>query len=344
MKRSTHGSFLSLALALLPFFGASAEKPPAPRHSAPSGQSSARRVPLFELHSSLLVNLHQTLFHEALLKQGRPDRRLQSTAPLSDANLTSDEKQAWNGAVAFYAQRFAGKQELRDDELVKINNLLSQAPDAASVPELSGLPQDVAAVLRTADPTYSKRWWPAHDKTNRDWIASMNPLIASMAPRIADAMQKDLQQGWPATPLRVDVSFFVPEIGHAYTTDDPPHTTFSSSAPALQGLNGFETLFHEASHAFADNMTNALFSDCAALKKDCGNLGHAVLFYTAGFETRRALPPAQQADFVPYAYKNGLYDRGEFPKYRRILEKSWQPYLDGKTDFQTALREMVAGL
>ena len=170
-------------------------------------------------------------------------------------------------------------------------------------------------------------------------------LVKSLGPKIAAAMEKDLQQRWPTAPLRVDVCYYVPQIGHAYTTDGPPpHTTFSSSGTQLQGLSGFETLFHEASHSFASTMTDALFAECGAEKKQCGDLWHVVLFYTAGVETRRALPSADQANFTPYAYRYGLYDRGDYPRYRRVLETDWQAYLDGKIDFANAIRLMVAHL
>src|SRR5262249_50083819 len=53
-------------------------------------------------------------------------------------------------------------------------------------------------------------------------------------------------------------------------------------------------------------MTDALFAECGTENKRCGDLWHAVLFYTAGVETRRALPPAAQASFIPYAYRYGL--------------------------------------
>jgi hypothetical protein len=170
------------------------------------------------------------------------------------------------------------------------------------------------------------------------------PRVKALGPGIASAMAKDLHQRWPAAPIRVDVCYYVPEIGHAYTTVGPPHTTFWSSAPALQDLNGFETLFHEASHSFSSAMSDCLFAECGEEKKHCGELWHAVLFYTAGVETRRALPPAEQASFVPYAYRYGLYQRGDYPKYRRVLEADWQAYLDGKTGFETAVRAMVKEL
>jgi hypothetical protein len=56
------------------------------------------------------------------------------------------------------------------------------------------------------------------------------------------------------------------------------------------------------------------------------------------------LPAVEEASFTPYAYRNGVYTRGDWPKYQRVLEKDWQVYLDGKTNFQTAIHSMVADL
>jgi hypothetical protein len=307
-------------------------------------QQSARTVPLFDFHSNFWVNLHQVLFHEALLSAGKPDRRLQSNIPLTASQTTEQERADWNAAVAFYAKTFGTRQELFDDEMVRINaELAKQADDGAKL-NAPSLSSELATVLRSAAPIYRKYWWAAHDKSNEDWIASQRARVRDLGPKIAAAMSKDLQQQWPAAPIRVDVCYYVPAIGHAYTTGDPPQTTFSSSAQALQDLNGFETLFHEASHSFADTMTNALFAECGAEKKNCGELWHAILFYTAGVEVRRALPSADQANFTPYAYKYGLYNRGDYPKYRRVLETDWQSYLDGKAGFQAAIHSMVADL
>lgn len=193
-------------------------------------------------------------------------------------------------------------------------------------------------------------------KAQRQFIASTggrrttqqiaNGLLRSpqLGGQIAAAMQTDLHQAWPATAVRVDVCYYVPEIGHAYTTTDPPDTTLSSNAPALQGIGGFEILFHEASHTFADKMMDALSAECGAQKNNCGDLWHAVLFYTAGTEVHRALSTSEQAGFVPYAYKYGLYTRGNWPAYRAVIENDWQGYLDGKIDFPTAIHSMVSDL
>ena len=337
MRRWANSASLALAVALILPTGAAKQK------------TSTRTAPLFEFHSNFWVNLHQTLFHEALLSEsllsaGKPDRRLQSDTPLAASGMSDAEKKAWDAAVTFYANTFAERRELFDDDMVRVNKQLTSLPDNSTNSTAAGLPPALAAVLQSAAPVYAKYWWPAHDKSNKDWIASQTANVKALGPTVAAAMEKDLHQAWPAAPLRVDVCYYVPEIGHAYTTDDPPHTTFSSSGVQLEGLSGFETLFHEASHSFADTMSNTLFSECGAEKKNCGDLWHAILFYTAGVEVRRALPPADQANFTAYAYKYGLYGRGDYPKYRRVLESDWQKYLDGQMDFTAAIRAMAADL
>ncbi|HKF51399.1 MAG TPA: hypothetical protein VKB26_03740, partial [Candidatus Acidoferrales bacterium] len=237
-----------VALAIGPADGATARKS---RHL----QESSRTAPLFDFHSNFWVNLHQVLFHEALLRAGKPDRRLQSNTPLTDPQMTEQEKADWNAAVAFYTKTFGTRRELFDEEMVRINTELAKQADDGTELSAVGLPSELITVLRNAAPIYRKHWWAAHNKSNEDWIASQNARVKTLGPQIAAAVEKDLHQQWPAAPLRVDVCFYVPEIGHAYTTDGPPpHTTFSSSGTQLQGLSGFETLFHEASHSFADTM------------------------------------------------------------------------------------------
>ena len=66
-----------------------------------------------------------------------------------------------------------------------------------------------------------------------------------------------------------------------------------------------------------------------------GWLSHALIFYTAGEATRRAIP-----EHVPYAKKNGVWARGREP-LRQAVEAAWQPWLDGKTSRDAAIRDLV---
>lgn len=313
-----------------------------PGCAAQENASLVRSAPLFDFHSSFWVNLHQVLFHEAVLRAGKPDRRLQSATPLSAAGMSREERASWDAAVEFYLSHFETRQEVFDDPLIHINDALAKQPDDGSSLRPAGLPADLVAVLESAAPVYRRYWWAAHNQCNENWIASQRERVQDLGPKLAAAMTRDLRQPWPSTPIRVDLGYYVPEIGHAYTSD--PHSTFSSRDSSHQGLSGFELLFHEASHTFSDTLSGALSAQCRAQKKNCGDLWHSVLFYTSGVEVRRLLPATEQASFTPYAYQYGVYTRGNWPEYRRVLETDWQAYLDRKMDFARAVRSMVADL
>lgn len=296
--------------------------------------------PLFDFHSNFWVNLHQTLLEEALLRAGKPDRRLQSTTPLVTSQMSSLEQSNWNAAVTFYATHFQTR-ELFDDELIAINDALAEQPDDGRRLSSTDLSPPLVVVLSGAAPIFRKYWWPAQRHSNMKWIASQRERVHNLGPRLAAAMTRDLRQSWPATAIHVDVCYYVLAFGHAYTMAVPPHITYASADPSQQGLTGFELLFHEASHTFANVEKDALASACRAQGKDCGQLWHALLFYTSGVELGRLLPAGEQASFTPYAHKEGVYTRGEWPRYLRVLATDWQAYHDGKMSFDAAIQNMA---
>jgi len=62
--------------------------------------------------------------------------------------------------------------------------------------------------------------------------------------------------------------------------------------------------------------------------------------YTTGEIVRCELGKQVDPAYKPYAYR-GLYARAGWDKMRTALERDWQPYLDGKTGFDLALRDLV---
>lgn len=304
---------------------------------------SSRTVPLFDFHSNFWVNLHQILLHEALLRAGKSDRRLQSSTPLSALHMSKGDEDKWNAAVSFYATHFQTRREVFSDELIQINDTLAKQADDGAKLNPTGLQSDLVVVLRSAAPIYRKYWWPAHSQSDLNWTASQRERVRDLGPKLAAVMTRDLHQPWPSVPIRVDVCYYVSEIGHAYTTVLPPHTTYSSSDPTHQGLTGFELLFHEASHTFADVMRNALSAGCRAQHKNCGDLWRATLFYTSGVDLRRLLPATEQASFTPYAYKYDVYRDG-WVEFRHVLETDWKAYLDGKMPFESAIQATATDL
>lgn len=69
-------------------------------------------------------------------------------------------------------------------------------------------------------------------------------------------------------------------------------------------------VFHEASHLLAERVERAIAAAAEAQHQPVPeDLWHALLFYTAGAQVRRALP-----SYRPYADKNGL---------RRATRSAW---------------------
>ncbi len=316
--------------------------------------------PIFEFHSGFWLNLHHFLYEQA-----RQAEHLQASqgggaakSPVTDVNRESDASPAWQAAIAYYRKNMAHRDLLFDQSMVLIGNRLA---DIETCPDLSGrtitsctsgLQPNLIAALEGAAPIYRTRWWPEHDRANRDWIDGDAPLVRHIGLPLAQELSAVYEKPWQREPIRVDVVTYAGPFG-AYTSLDPTHITVASGDPRNEGLAGFEILFHEASHALAVPVQDAIAEDCRLrdipIPRD---LWHALLFYTTGEMVRRAaaegklqLPGAETkaASYTPYAYRNNLYSRG-WEDYLRLLEAYWQPYLDGHTDFEHAIRAVVAGL
>jgi hypothetical protein len=288
-----------------------------------------RTTPYFKFHSSFWVNLHQRLFFEA------------SNAPPSAE--VSSKNSPWDLALKFYKDHYSGNSLLFDSQLIQINDWLATQPDDGSTLNISGLPADVGKVLQSAAESYRLQWASVNSNDER-WIKEMEPKATMLAPEVVPQLEAELGMPWPQELIRIDVSEYVREIGEAYTTDHPPHTTISSRSQENQDTAGLEIIFHEASHTMSRKIEKSLSSECAIKKKNCGDLWHAVLFYTVGNAVKRSLPADQKSDYVPYAYSFGLYNHGMWKAYRIALEKDWQPYLDGKVEFEDAIRALVRNL
>jgi hypothetical protein len=72
--------------------------------------------------------------------------------------------------------------------------------------------------------------------------------------------------------------------------------------------------------------------------KPPSSLWHALLFYTAGETTRRALAERGVSDYRPVIL--AMYARG-FGGFKAALEKHWQAYLDDKESRADAIRQIV---
>jgi hypothetical protein len=171
-----------------------------------------------------------------------------------------------------------------------------------------------------------------------------------LSERLADIYQTR----WPHKKIRVDVVAYANWAG-AYTTVDPLRVTISSLDQRNQGAQALEVLFHEGSHGIAEAVQTAIIRECRQRDKPIPrDLWHALVFYTTGEVIRTVLAgySATQGDkggsvpgngYTAYAVREGLYQRG-WKNYLDLLQRFWQPYLDGKASFDDAIARMVSAL
>ena len=332
-----------------------------PAARAPRAQSETNSpLPVFELHSGFWINLHHFLYEQARQQRDAKNEKSGAAPTPAAGELSAAERGAWDAALRYYTANFADSDLVFNSDLVAVKDRLSDLENCA---ELSGktvkecdaeFPPALAQALEHAAPVYRAHWWPQHDRENRRWIAQVAPLVRQNSVGLAQRLAEIYQAKWPREKIRVDVCAYANWAG-AYTTLDPLRVTISSEDPRNQDLAALEILFHEASHGLAGPVELAILRECRQLGKPSPrDLWHALIFYTTGEVIKSMMQPAASdakgsagappnEAYVPYAVREGLYKRG-WDGYQRVLERFWQPYLDGKSDFDDAIARMVSSL
>jgi hypothetical protein len=313
------------------------------------GENQYANLPVFELHSGFWINLHHMLYGQARASR---DGRGMPSAATGTTRRTPNEELAWDTAVAYYAANYVDKDLLFSTEMILLKNQLG---DFEQCDELSGakvktcdagLPPKLTHVLNAAAAVYRAHEWPEHDRANRKWIAGVSPLVRDKGVELSQHLAEIYQTRWPKQRIRVDVSAYANYAG-AYTTLDPLRVVISSTDPRNQGSSALEVLFHEASNGIAEPVQLAINRECRQRDKAIPrDLWHALVFYTTG----EVIKPVMQGlagngkeAYMPYAVRERLYQRG-WDEYLKLLERFWQPYLDGSVTFDDAIAHMVSAL
>jgi hypothetical protein len=220
--------------------------------------------------------------------------------------------------------------------MVAIKTALRGAEGKSS---LDGISIDAAlkATLERIMPIYQKRWWPEHDRANREWIAAMQPLVDRHGAALSQALARVYGVSWPRDPIPVDLTVTAGASG-AYGTSDPsPHITMSPST--FRGYVALEMLFHESTHGIVPLYT--WVSQAATAQKVIvpPQLSHAVLFYTAGELTMRELK-ARGIAYTAWADANFYTNMCGAGCGDKLVEH-WSPRVDGKRSIPDALSALV---
>lgn len=291
--------------------------------AGPAAQSKPS-TPLFTFHSNAWLNLHH--FARANARGG-----------WEPAGLSVEENQRWAEGVAFY-KPYVPRDLLGDEGMVAIKGALRAAEGKASLDGIA-IDADLKATLERMMPIYQKHWWPAHDQSNRAWIAAVEPLLERHGAALSQAMVRTYDTTWPAAPIPVDLSVTAGPVG-AYTTGPPTHVTISSRDTGYQGLPALEMLFHEGSHSAISNLyervTQAAEEQGVPVPRQ---LWHGVLFFTAGELTTRELK-AHGIAYTEYA-NAGLYSNLCGADCRERIARHWMPRVDGKRSVTESLSALV---
>ena len=327
-------------------------------------------LPVFEFHSGFWMNLHHFLYHEARARQQIKDARdsagkssapVLRQAPGSSVSLSPAEQKLWDEAIAFYLANYAMKDLQVNIDLILLKDQLGDFEDCDELTGKkkltcdAGLPGKEGAVLESVAAIYRAHWWPAHNRANRRWVIGVAPLVREQGVGLSERLAEIYQSKWPKEKIRVEVSVFANFAG-AYTTLDPLHVTISSTDPRNQGSDALEVLFHESSHGLAIPVQNAISRECRQREKPIPrNLWHALIYYTTSEVLRPIMQgsttgatssgPTQKPKVppMPEELKNNLTQRG-WEDYLHVLTTYWQPYLDGRVNFEDAIAHMVSAI
>lgn len=288
--------------------------------------------PLFELHSNPWVNLHQRLIAEATAnKYWHAVADTCTCARQSDGTILPE----WQAAVTGYKAALEKRSPVFDSDLIKSNLTFALNGNNPALPK-GGVDPALAKLIEPVFETYVRRSFPLDDERNRAWIASVQPLLAKYGADMATEIAMRFETHWPTAPIRVEVTEWA-GFGGAYTVTDPILTTMSSADRGYQPPSVLEMLFHEALHGMDAILTHDLQMAFIKIgKREPRSLDHALIFYTAGALAKKRLGP----DYVPYAYREGVWDRG-WTRLEAAVRTHWQPWLDDQIDLPTALARLA---
>jgi len=341
----------------------------APSCRAQEVESIYGPLPVFEFHSGFWVNLHHFLYYEARARLAGKENResgAQSSGPSlrqtpgSVVSLSPSDQKTWDDAITYYMANYAGKDMLINIDLILLKNQLGDFEDCDEVTGRkksrcdAGLPGRVGSILDAVSPIYRAHWWADQDRANRRWVARVAPLVREQGVGLSERLADIYQTHWPKEKIRVDVSAYANSAG-AYTTLEPLRVTIASTDSRNQGPEALEVLFHEASHGIAVPVETAISRECKQRDKPIPrDLWHALIIYTTGEVLRPvfkdstpekgggdAAPPLVKPNVVPNALKEILSQRG-WEQYHLLLVLYWQPYLDGKVNFEDAIAHLVS--
>lgn len=303
------------------------------------------QTPHFRLHSDPWMNLHHFLYQWSRGEEGIGTGRQAVAVPEREEEdaLSPEQARGWRGAVDLYREALAERGHF-DDLMLEIKTALWARSPGEPLPRarLEALLPGLGEALASAFPVYRARWWPAHDRANRAWLAGVLPLLERHE-EFGVATLERAYHGRLQERLRVDVTAYANWAG-GYTSNGPAHVVVLSTDPMNEGVYGLELLMHEPGHA--SPLGRPLREGLAAAFQGAGaevpsNLSHAILFFTAGWIAGEVAREEGRGPHTPYAVAEGLVGFRGWEGLWPALEADWRPFLDREISREEALSRLA---
>jgi hypothetical protein len=291
---------------------------------------------VFKFQTNFWVNLH--LFLRAESRR----RGMDSPLEMPVSTLRPEERAAWEAGLKAYVG-FA-KLSLFDDGLVRLSNTLAMMRDATSLQSNLIDPQ-IASALNTAAPAYRAHVWPEHRRQDEEWIDAHCSDIQRFDRDVKKAISMALEDV-PSFdgPILVDIAR---ESGPtlAFTVGGPTDTSGHTILAPQKNEDvdvALSTIFHEISHTMDGKISDAIEKESARQRvKAPDYLWHAVTLYTTCEITKRAFAGAARPTIRLDTDRFNMFERSGWQEILVALQKDWQPYLDQKDSFGSAIGKLV---
>lgn len=280
----------------------------------------------FEFHSNPRIALHHFLIAWAAADH---DEWPPYALPVAERGywrieLDEEEERPWMAAAAAYAAS-RGRSVTFDEGLIALRDWAAGTAPKASIPASD---RPLADALEEVLPLYQRHWWPAHDASNRAWIASLSAPLRAIENDVPQRLAAAYGGRWPDARIPVDVVVYCNPVG-AYSTGG--RITISGADFGNGMPQALELIFHEASHVESlesplRTLVDEAFRAVGAAAPE--RFWHDMIFFTTGTVTGIVLDELGQPAYRHYG-EFGVYRRGErWAAQLPLLEQQWQPFLE----------------
>ena len=299
----------------------------------------------FAFYDDRATNLNDALIQAGTARRaGKPELFQTGSDSTCFSRLPPSVRTAWNKAVDYYAEVISPADwNARQQYLLRVD--LAGFPEELKDTSARQFTAIARAFREASGPAYQACRWEAQSAQNRQAIDELRALLARHEEKITNRLERLYLNRWNG-PVRADMVETAGWSGanSIGVTRGGAHILVSSRE--FRGLPALEIVFHEGSHILM-NQTSPVQTAIDSAARVAGvrmpdGLWHAVLFYITGEVVRSELAESGTPGYTPLIRE--IFGRSPWGAHRTSIERSWQPYVEGKRTLSQAAADFVAAV